>query len=181
MSRPTPIRRFFGAFANNYIGLAFSPDANYLYFVRGTPENTAVRALYAMPVFGGTPKQLIYDIDSGVSFSPDGSRFTYVKWTPDRKDQYSELHIADKDGGNNQVIYTTKEVVEPPVWSPDGSRIAWVSPFAGRGRTALFWIDVASKNVSSITPPAGVFFTAADQSFQQPRMAAGWKASAGDL
>ena len=153
-----------GAFANAYIGLTFSPDANYLYFVRGTPDNTAVRALYAMPVFGGTPKQLEYDIDSGVSFSPDGGQFTYVKWTPDRNDQFTELHVVDKDGGNNQVILATMEVVEPPVWSPDGSRIAWIAPVTGTQRTAVYWIDLASKKVSSVGSPADIRFTAHQRS-----------------
>ena len=58
-----------------------------------------------MPVFGGTPRQLIRDIDSAVSFSPDGSRFVYLRWTPGHKDRYSEIHIADKDGSNDQVVY----------------------------------------------------------------------------
>ena len=149
-----------GEFANDYLGLTFSPDANYLYFVRGTPDNAAVRALYAMPVFGGTPKQLEYDIDSGVSFSPDGTQLTYVKWTPDRKDQSAELHVADKDGGNNHVIYSSMDFAEPPVWSPDGSRIAWIAPVAGVAKTAVYWIELASKKVSSVEPPPGTLFTA---------------------
>ena len=65
------------AFANEYVGLNFSPDANYLYFTRGTPENSALHSLYMMPVFGGTPRQLIHDVDSAPSMSPDGSRFVY--------------------------------------------------------------------------------------------------------
>ena len=149
-----------GDFANDYLGITFSPDTNYLYFVRGTPNNSAVRALYSMPVFGGTPKQLAYDVDSGVSLSPDGAQLTYIKWTPDRKDQFSELHVADKDGGNNHIVYGTREVAEPPVWSPDGSRIAWIATVAGTNRTALYWIDLASKKVSSIPSPPDSHFTA---------------------
>ena len=45
-----------GAFPNEYVGLNFSPDANYLYFTRGTEDNAAVRSVYIMPVFGGTPR-----------------------------------------------------------------------------------------------------------------------------
>src|SRR6202000_896681 len=42
------------AFGNAYVGLNFSPDANYLYFTRGTPDNAALHSLFVMPVFGGT-------------------------------------------------------------------------------------------------------------------------------
>jgi Tol biopolymer transport system component len=124
------------AFANEYVGLTFSPDAdaNYLYLVRGTPEDASERALYVMPVFGGTPKQLIADIDSTVSFSPDGNRFTYIKWTPGKKDSYSEIHVADKDGNNNSVVYTTAEQLGPPVWSPDGNQLAWIGRTSGSVR-----------------------------------------------
>ena len=85
--------------------MSFSPDTNYIYFTRATPENNIVRALYVMPLFGGTPRQLVNVVDSAPSFSPDGSRFAYLRWTPNRKDKYSEIHIADKDGGNDQLLY----------------------------------------------------------------------------
>jgi len=147
-----------GPFSNSYIGLTFSPDANYLYFVRGTPENIQLRALYAMPVFGGTPKQLIYDIDSPVSFSPDGDRIAYARWTPQRNDQYAELHVADKDGSKDQVIYTTTGVIEPPAWSPDGSRIAWVEALLNSRKAAVHWIGLASKKVSNVASPEDYYF-----------------------
>ena len=121
------------AVPNAYVGLSFSPDANYLYFTRGTPDNIAVRSLFLMPVFGGTPRQLIHDIDSAASLSPDGSRFVYLRWTPGQKDRYSEIHVADKDGANDQVVYTTLNVAEAPAWSPQPNQIAWIEQ-TGAGR-----------------------------------------------
>ncbi len=141
------------AFGNEYVGITFSPDGNYLYFTRGTPENDALHVLYVMPVFGGTPKQLIYDIDSIVSFSPDGNRFAYTKWTPERKDQYSEIHIADKDGSNNQLVYTTLEEAGPPVWSPDGGRLAWIGTVGPAAKYALQLFEISSKKVTTIAAP----------------------------
>jgi eukaryotic-like serine/threonine-protein kinase len=148
-----------GAFANAYIGLTFSPDDNYLYFTRGTAEDNSERSLYAMPVFGGTPKQLVYDIDSAASFAPDGKRFTYVRWTPDRQDQLSELHIADKDGSNNQVLLTTQERIKCPVWSPDGRRIAWITQRSIKPQAPIEWIDLASKKVTVVPPPVHIVFS----------------------
>ena len=38
-----------------------------------------------------------------------------------------ELHIADADGQNAQAALKSKEPIISPVWSPDGSRLAYVS------------------------------------------------------
>jgi eukaryotic-like serine/threonine-protein kinase len=143
------------AFANEYVGLNFSPDANYLYFTRGTPENAALHSLYVMPVFGGTPRQLIHDVDSAPSPSPDGNRLAYLRWTPDRKDHFAEIHNADKDGGDDQLLYTTLNQAQPPVWAPRGDYIAWVE-YSGPGLTAIKILDIASKKVASIAQPKGI-------------------------
>ncbi|WP_260736319.1 protein kinase domain-containing protein [Tunturiibacter lichenicola] len=146
-----------GAFANEYTGIAFSPDGNYLYFVRLTLENTAISALYVMPVFGGTPKQLIYDIDSIVSVSPDGSRFTYLQLTPGNKDQSSEIRIANKDGSENEVVFATKEDAGPPAWSPKDNRIAWIGAIA-LDKYAIQIFDIASKKLTTVAAPPGISF-----------------------
>jgi len=146
-----------GAFGNEYMGIAFSPDGNYLYFVRPTLGNTITNALYVMPVFGGTPRQLIYNIDSIVSFSPDDSRFTYLQFTPERKDQSSEIHIANKDGSDNQVVYATREENGPPAWSPRGDRIAWMSTI-GPGKYALQIFDIASKKLTQVATSPDISF-----------------------
>jgi serine/threonine protein kinase/Tol biopolymer transport system component len=151
----TPI---LGAFAAEYAGLAFSQDGNYLYFVRGTLENSTTSALYVMPVFGGTPRLLINDIDSIVSFSPDGSRFTYLRLSPGLKDSSAEIHIANKDGSNNQVVYSTLEYAGPPVWSPNGSQIAWIGT-VGTLNYALQIFNLDAKKLTTIAAPAGMSFS----------------------
>jgi eukaryotic-like serine/threonine-protein kinase len=145
------------AFPNEYIGLNFSPDANYLYFTRGTPENDSVHSVYGMPVFGGTPRQLVHDVDSAPSLSPDGSRFVYLRWTPDRKDQYSEIHIADKDGGNDQLVYTSLNQGQAPAWSPQGDQIAWIE-VTGPGASVIKIFDIAAKKAVSIARPSDIIF-----------------------
>jgi serine/threonine protein kinase len=145
------------AFPDNYAGLSFSPDANYLYFTRGTPDNSVVRSVYEMPIFGGTPRQLIRDVDSAPGFSPDGSRFVYLRWTPERKDQYSEIHIADKDGGNDQLLYTSSDQAEPPAWSPQGNRIAWIEG-SGHDTASVKILDIVSKKAVTIAQPSGIVF-----------------------
>ncbi len=145
------------AVPNRYVGLTFSPDGNYLYFTRPTPENIAVSSLFLMPVFGGTPRQLIRDIDSAVSLSPDGSRFVYLRWTPGHKERYSEIHVADKDGSNDRVVYSTQNAAAPPVWSPQPNRIAWIELSAPTSSVINVY-DIESKARSSIAQPEGAVY-----------------------
>ena len=59
-----------------YQGLRFSPDGNYLYFVRGEPGR-ALKYLYRAPVLGGAPQKLVTDVDTNITFSPDGRMVAY--------------------------------------------------------------------------------------------------------
>ena len=154
-----------GAFAHDYLGLTFSLDGNYLYFTRADPENQAQRNLYVMSVFGGTPRQLIFNVDSPVSFAPDGNRLTFLRWSPDRKDNFSEIHITDKDGGNDRVLYSTVEKALAPVWSPDGSRIAWIQTEAGTTKIGLKVMEMSSKKLTTVTPPAGISWVNPDDGY----------------
>ncbi len=146
-----------GPFSYDYLALAFSPDGNYLYFTRLDPQNQALRNLYEISVLGGTLKRILANIDSAASFSPDGSRFTFLRWLPDRKGFYSEIHISDKDGGNDRVLYHTLEAAFPPVWSPDGSRIAWLQNQAETTRVVLSVMEVSSGELVTVAAPADVF------------------------
>jgi eukaryotic-like serine/threonine-protein kinase len=152
------------AFPNEYVGLNFSPDANYLYFTRGTPDNDAVHSVYVMPVFGGTPRQLIHDVDSAPSLSPDGGRFTYMRYTPNRKDQFSEIHIADKDGRNDELVYTSTNETQAPVWSPKGGQIAWMEA-TEPGVSVVKIFDIAAKKAASIAQPSGIVLDAGNGGF----------------
>ncbi len=75
---------------------------------------------------------------------------------PDQKDNFSEIHITDKDGGNGQVLYSTSEKALPPVWSPDGKRIAWLQTEAGTTRIGLKVMEIASKKLTTVSPPARI-------------------------
>lgn len=145
------------AIPTRYIGLTFSGDSNYLYFTRPSPENIAVSSLFLMPVFGGTPRQIIRDIDSAPSLSPDGSRFVYLRWTPGQKDRYSEIHLADKDGSNDRLIYSSLNAAAPPAWSSQPNQIAWIELSAPTS-SVINVFDIASKAKSSIPQPEGAVY-----------------------
>lgn len=147
-----------GASSHDYLGLTFSPDGNHLYLTRLSPENEAANDLYVMPVFGGTPRQLIFNVDSPISFQPNGNRFTYLRWLPEAKNEFSEIHIADTNGANDQVLYSTVEKALAPVWSPDGRRIAWLQTEGGTTRIGLKVIEISSRKLATVAAPAGIFW-----------------------
>ncbi len=114
----------------SFVGLNFSPDGDYVYFVRFDPGSTLYSSLHQIPTLGGTPRKLVFDIDSGVSFSPDGKRIAFIRQVS--HEQKSALLITDADGDNERhlVVLEWKGsqsfVTDTPAWSPDGARIAAV-------------------------------------------------------
>jgi eukaryotic-like serine/threonine-protein kinase len=110
--------------ATRYQGLAFSPDGNYLYFVRRDEDDEAESQLYSAPVLGGTPRMLVKDVDSPIAFSPDGQHFAFIR------ERHSEptvdLLMAKADGSIERPIAERQTLQSDnwvPAWSPDGKTI----------------------------------------------------------
>ena len=121
-----------------FAGVTFSPDGNYLYFVRSDKSTTLFDYLYVMPVLGGTPRQLIRDIDSAVSFSPDGKQFVFMRGVPERN--VIEIRIANVDGGGDHLLASLPAwtgVIRGAVWSPEGKTI--VAPMVQIGKE-IKWV-----------------------------------------
>src|SRR5690349_4476821 len=111
--------------AVNFVGLTFSPDGNYVYFVRSDKNISAYRYLFVMPVLGGTPRQLLPDIDSPISFSPDGSKFAFMRGQ--LNSSAIDIRVANIDGTADHVLATLPAVgyfIYGAAWSPDGKTIA---------------------------------------------------------
>jgi len=110
--------------ATRYSGLTFSPDGNYIYFVRREDSEQAIASLYDVPMLGGTPRLLIKDVDSPIAFSPDGQRFAYLHQHGDSS--VTDLKIARPDGSSERELFHHKEVQTDSLtlsWSPDGKSI----------------------------------------------------------
>ena len=133
-------------------GLTFSPDGNYLYFVK-RDESIGLGTLFQVPSLGGGPRQIIVDVDSPISFSPDGKRFVFVRQSS--KLRTSDLLIANADGSNEQNILSLKNPAfisgAGPSWSPDGKRIAVAdNPDGEFAKYAIETIEVDSKTKTRV-------------------------------
>ncbi len=111
----------------NFSGLTFSPDGNYIYFVRSFKQTLLYNDLFVMPVLGGTPRQLVRDIDAPISFSPDGRQFAFVRGVPEKNEAH--LLVAQADGSGERLLARLPAVVMMgfffgPAWSPGGKTIA---------------------------------------------------------
>jgi len=105
-----------------YRGVAFSPDASFIYYSRHD-EKLDTWILSRVATLGGTPQQVVFDVDSPVTFSPDGSRLAFVRYAGD----VSAIVAAGADGSNVQKLSSAHvpESLRPgPSWSPDGKTIA---------------------------------------------------------
>lgn len=110
--------------ATRYAGITFSPDGNYIYFVRRDEAEHTIAILYNAPVLGGSPRLLIRDVDSPVTFSPDGSHFAFLRERHDSPNW--DLLTARSDGSEERPIFANRFLESDsyvPAWSPDGKVI----------------------------------------------------------
>jgi Tol biopolymer transport system component len=128
-----------------YRFLRFSPDGNYLYFIRGEPGSTELEYLYRAPVLGGTPQKLVTDIDSNITFSPDGRQIAYFRFNNPEAGK-GRLIALPVDGGDEKVLYNgpISAGLQDPAWSPDGKTIVCAVLQPGDALSGLAAIDVAS-------------------------------------
>ena len=133
-----------------YWGLTFSPDSNYINFVKVQFEKNVEWVLYQMPVLGGTQKLLIKQTEGGVSYSPDGKQFAFVREEYPSAEE-SSLLIANADGTEERILASTKTPEKfpsrrtAPAWSPDGKTIACIvsDESKGIGRSHVVEVNVA--------------------------------------
>ena len=94
------------------------------------------RRLHSIDVF-----QLEYADD--VQISPDGSRIVYVRVSHDIMTDRTRrnLWMIDADGTNNRPLRSETRSFSSPRWSPDGTRIAYVSAAEGSPQLYVRWMD----------------------------------------
>jgi dipeptidyl aminopeptidase/acylaminoacyl peptidase len=94
------------------------------------------RRLHSIDVF-----QLEYADD--VQISPDGNRIVYVRVSHDIMTDRARrnLWIVDASGANNRPLRSEARNFSSPRWSPDGTRLAYVSAADGSPQLYVRWMD----------------------------------------
>jgi len=143
-------------------GPHYSPDGSKIVYASEIEHRVEI---YVIAANGGEPIQLThFGADtSHPSWSPDGTRIVFCsnKDTPDRTidwwDQHHEIYSMRADGSDVRRITDFRTVSTFPVYSPDGSRIAFRKVI----RTPGFYDD---KNLTLAQTNSEVFVMKSDGS-----------------
>ncbi len=159
----------------NTYDLTVAPDGTILYaFSNGIGFGSEV---WQMDGLNGQPRRMLSDAENILGlfrFSPDGTHVAYIR-LPDSQVDFpaGELWVMAGDGKNAHLAATADAGRGmPPVWSPDGDKIA----FVGRNQPAepatnLSIYDLSTATllmlpVSPVMPPVwaadGLYFTQAE-------------------
>jgi serine/threonine protein kinase/Tol biopolymer transport system component len=129
--------------------LHFSPDGNFIYFLRATdPKDPATRALFRIAALGGPATPLATDARAwSVTVSPDGKQVSYVAETKTE----SQIVAVDAEGGNRRVLASRPLAlgfwfIE---WSPVAQTLAAVA--IGKQDMGLVTVEIPSGTIHELS------------------------------
>lgn len=129
---------------------AWSPDGSQIAFVSTRPNELSSRqAIYIMDANGDNVFQLTTDFYSDwPDWSHDGKQLTYTS--------NDDIHVIKADGSSQPINLTNSpEKDTRSTWSPDGSKIAWLS--GNNGNWDVFVMNSDGSNIQKITDNGHVF------------------------
>jgi Tol biopolymer transport system component len=103
----------------------FSADGNHVFY--GARDGRQETTVYQVPIFGGTSRQIVTNVNHNFTISPDGVWLAFVRYDPGIHGNH--LIVCRTDGSDERVVASHKQTTffrawgAYPSWSPDGKKI----------------------------------------------------------
>jgi len=145
-----------------YSQIAWSPDGSRIAYI---DPIVGKRGVYVSDPDGVDPPQLTYGVNDGwPAWSPDGTRvaFSSTRYDPNIEACRpagdflcpTDIYVMDANGSNVKRLTYDPVPEYHPVWSPDGTKIAFVQTFNGTA-TAIYAMNSDGTDVRQVSSHDG--------------------------
>jgi Tol biopolymer transport system component len=131
----------------------YSPDGSKIAY---GDDSDGDGEIFVMDADGNNSVQLTdNDVNEGnlIQWSPDGQKISFLAFTYNPGNSISSLVIINADGSNRKTITPSGVSDSSPRWSPDGSRIVFVS--SSTAGHDLYTVQPDGKNRRQLTTSGG--------------------------
>jgi hypothetical protein len=137
------------------------PDGQRIAFRGCTPSPNCIPTQRIINVDGTNEQPLaawgVQPIDVKGDISPDGTKVVYQDSPPGLSYPYHDIYVQNLDGSGRVRLTNDNEVDREPVWSPDGTKIAFRSGRGGNGpRIFVMNADGTGLTPQPVTPTAAL-------------------------
>ena len=133
-----------------YYNIAFSPDADYVYYTASTLSDRNTANLFRVPSFGGEPRRIASDTEPLFQLSPDGRQVAFRRFNG--VERVYVLTVADVETGVERQLVRRAypDMIQSLAWTPDGTHITFVAYESRKPASAsrLLETDVATGRVA---------------------------------